>query len=63
MGIVEATRAKDVRLVCGSDASSIEKRVRNAIKEGLDLGEMVANNPGVCILMIDRRLSPGEEII
>ncbi len=63
MGVVEPRRAQDARIICGSDELLIEQRLRKSIKEGWDLESMVSSTQGVCILMVDRRLPRGEEII
>ncbi len=58
---------KDIKIICENSASSIEEKVRNAIKEGWEFGSAINgckdSCPGSCILMLDRRLPLGEEII
>lgn len=61
------TKIKDIKIICEDSVKSIENKVKDAIEEGWDV-EAVMNGcpgscPGSCILMADRRLAPGEEII
>ncbi len=61
------TKIRDIKIICGNNVSSIEKKVRTAIEEGWEF-ESVMNGcqnscPSACILMADRRLPPGEDII
>jgi hypothetical protein len=61
------TKIRDIKVICENSVSSIEQKVKDAIKDGWEV-ESVMNGcpgscPGSCILMADRRLPPGEEII
>lgn len=60
-------KVRNVKIICEKDAITIENKVRNAIKEGYDLESVMNGCPGscpsVCMLMVDRRLPPGEQII
>lgn len=60
-------KVRDVKIICEKDAITIEKEVRNAIEAGWDLESIMNGCPGscpsVCMLMVDRRLPPGEQII
>lgn len=61
------TKIKDIHIICEDNISSFEKKVRSAIKEGLEIEAVIGgcknSCPSACILMVDRRLAPGEEII
>ena len=60
-------RVRDIKIICENNAKITEEKVRTAIKEGWDFQSTIEGCPGscpnVCILMVDRRLPSGVEII
>jgi hypothetical protein len=61
------TQIKDIKVICENSVELTEQKVKDAIKDGWQY-ESVMNGcpgscPGSCILMVDRRLPLGEEII
>jgi hypothetical protein len=61
------TQIRDIKVICEDSISSTEQKVKDAIKDGWQY-ESVMNNcqgscPGFCILMVDRRYPPGEDVI
>lgn len=60
------TEIKDIKIICEDSALSIENKVKAAIKEGWQYESVMTgcpnSCPSSCILMVDRRLPPGEEI-
>lgn len=60
-------RVRDIKIICENTANAMEDKVRIKIKEGWDFHTVMEGCPGscpnVCILMVDRRLPPGEEVI
>ncbi len=60
-------RVRDIKIICENNVKSTEEKVKAAIKEGWDLQTVIEGCPGscpsVCMLMVDRKLPPGVEII
>jgi hypothetical protein len=60
------TEIVDIKIICEKTASSIEQAVKTAIKDGWQMHSVMngcpESCPSSCILMVDRRLPPGEDI-